>query len=130
MNDMKKLFQRKELKERNDFETRKIIWFFLIAYSFTWLFWVSEAFATRGLLGSSILVDFLLSPYNPAAWGPFVSAILLTFWYQKGKGVIKLLKKGVDYKFAKKMVDPHFPPMPYDNWGRPLNGGAYKRKHP
>ena len=87
-------------------ETRNIILFFLIAYGFTWVFWISEALATRGLLGSSILVDFLLSPQNPAAWGPFVSAILLTFWFQKASGVIGLLKKGVDYKFAKKWWIP------------------------
>ena len=86
--------------------TRKIIMFFLIAYGFTWLFWISEALAARGLLGSSIIVDFLLGPYNPAAWGPFVSAILLAFWFQRGKGVLGLLKKGVDYKFAKKWWIP------------------------
>jgi len=87
-------------------ETRKIVLFFLIAYGFTWVFWISEAMAARGLLGSSIFVDFLLSPQNPAAWGPFVSAFLLTFWYQKGSGVIELLKKGVDYRFAKKWWVP------------------------
>ena len=87
-------------------ETRKIVWFFLIAYGFTWLFWISEALAARGLLGSSILVDFLLGPRNPAAWGPFVGAILLTFWHQRWKGVLRLLKKSVDYKFAKKWWIP------------------------
>lgn len=92
----------------NRSETRKIILFFLVAYGFTWVFWISEALAARGLLGSSILVDFLLGPQNPAAWGPFVSAILLTFWYQRGKGVVGLLKKGVDYKFAKKWWLPTF----------------------
>jgi membrane protease YdiL (CAAX protease family) len=90
----------------NRSETRRIILFFLIAYGFTWVFWISEALATRGLLGSSILVDFLLSPYNPAAWGPFVSAILLTFWFQRGRGVLSLLKRGVEYKFAKKWWVP------------------------
>jgi membrane protease YdiL (CAAX protease family) len=48
----------------------------------------------------------LLSRYNPAAWGPFVSAVLLTFWFQRGRGVLNLLKKGVDYKFAKKWWVP------------------------
>ena len=90
----------------NQTETRKVVLFFLIAYGFTWLFWISEALATRGLLGSSIIVDFLLGPNNPAAWGPFVSAILLTFWYQRQRGVIELLKKGVDYGFAKKWWIP------------------------
>ena len=48
-------------------EARKIIMFFLIASGFTWVFWTSEVLAARGLLVSSILVDFLLSPQNPAA---------------------------------------------------------------
>jgi membrane protease YdiL (CAAX protease family) len=94
------------MAESNRFEAKKIILFFLIAYGFTWIFWISEALASRGLLGSSIFVDFLLSPQNPAAWGPFVSAILLTFWYKRGKGVLGLLKKGVDYRFAKKWWIP------------------------
>jgi membrane protease YdiL (CAAX protease family) len=90
------------MADSNRFATRKLVLFFAIAYGFTWIFWISEVLASRGLLGSSILVDFLLSPQNPAAWGPFVSAIVLTFWYQRGKGVLGLLKKGVDYRFAKK----------------------------
>jgi membrane protease YdiL (CAAX protease family) len=65
------------------------------------MFWIPEALASRGLLGSSILVDFLLGPNNPAAWGPFVSAILLTFLFRKGRGVIGLLKRGVYYRFPK-----------------------------
>jgi membrane protease YdiL (CAAX protease family) len=96
------------LADSNQFASRKLVLFFLIAYGFTWVFWISEALASRGLLGSSIIVDFLLSPQNPAAWGPFVSAILLTFWYQRGKGVLGLLKKGVDYRFAKKWWIPTF----------------------
>ena len=94
------------MAESNRFTSRKLVLFFLIAYGFTWVFWISEALASRGLLGSSVLVDFLLSPQNPAAWGPFVSAILLTFWYQRGKGVLGLLKKGVNYRFAKKWWIP------------------------
>jgi membrane protease YdiL (CAAX protease family) len=87
-------------------ETRNVFWFFVLAFVFTWVFWTSEALASRGFFGSSIIVDFLLSPYNPAAWGPFISAIVLTYWYQKGKGVVGLLKKGLDYDFAKKWWIP------------------------
>jgi membrane protease YdiL (CAAX protease family) len=87
-------------------ENRNLILYFVIAFGFTWLFWIPEALAMRGLLGSSILVDFLLSPNNPAAWGPFVSAILLTLWNERGRGVLKLLKRGVDYRFAKKWWIP------------------------
>ena len=82
-------------------ENRNLLLFFLIAFGFTWLFWILEALAMQGLLGASILVDFLLSPNNPAAWGPLVSAVLLTWWNERGRGVIGLLKRGVEYRFAK-----------------------------
>ncbi len=82
-------------------EDRNLLLFFLIAFGFTWLFWILEALAMRGLLGSSILVDFLLSDRNPAAWGPFVSAFLLTWWNERGRGVLRLLKRGVDYGFPR-----------------------------
>jgi len=82
-------------------EDRNLLLFFLIAFGFTWLFWIPEALAMRGFLGSSIIVDFLLSPNNPAALGPFVSAFLLTWWNERGRGVIRLLKRGVDYGFPR-----------------------------
>jgi len=85
----------------NKSETRNLILYFVIAYGFTWLFWILKALAMRGLLGSSILVDFLASPNNPAAWGPLVSAVLLIWLNERGRGVIRLLKRGVDYRFAK-----------------------------
>ncbi|MDD5446708.1 MAG: type II CAAX endopeptidase family protein [Methanocellales archaeon] len=87
--------------KQNKSENRNLLLFFLIAFGFTWLFWVPEALAMRGLLGSSILVDFLISTHNPAAWGPFVSAFLLTWWNERRRGVIRLLKRGVEHKFAK-----------------------------
>ena len=89
-------------------ENRNLILYFWIAYGFTWVFWISEALASRGLLGSSILVDFLLGPNNPAAWGPFVSAILLTLWHKKGSGLIGLLKRGVEIRFPKRWWIPTF----------------------
>ncbi len=87
--------------KQNKSKNRNLLLFFLIAFGFTWLFWIPEALAMRGLLGSSIIVDFLLSSHNPAAWGPFVSAILLTWWNESGRGVIRLLKRSVDYRFKK-----------------------------
>jgi membrane protease YdiL (CAAX protease family) len=59
-------------------------------------------------LGSSILVDFLLGPYNPAAWGPFVSAVLLAVWHKKGTGLLGLLKRGVEVRFSKRWWIPTF----------------------
>ena len=82
-------------------ESRNLLLYFLFAFGFTWLFWVPEALAMRGLLGSSFVVDFLLGPNNPAAWGPLVSAVLLTWWNEGGSGIVRLLRRGVDHGFAK-----------------------------
>jgi len=85
-------------KNRN---TRNLIQFFLIAFGFSWLFWVSEILVTKGFLYDSILARFLQSPYNPAAFGPFVAAFLLTYQNDGIDGMIKLLKRGVNFRFRK-----------------------------
>ena len=82
-------------------ESRNLCLFFLVAFAFTWFFWIFEVLALQGLLGSSIIVDFLLSQYNPAAWGPLVSAVLLTWWNEGRTEVIRLLKRALDYRFGK-----------------------------
>jgi membrane protease YdiL (CAAX protease family) len=100
------------LVERGRSEGRDLVLYFLIAFGFTWFFWISEALAVRGRLGSSILVDFLLSSYNPAAWGPLVAAFSLTYLSAGKDGVRKLLRKGVDYQFGKIWWLPTFFLMP------------------
>ncbi|MDI6644035.1 MAG: CPBP family intramembrane metalloprotease [Methanobacteriaceae archaeon] len=40
-------------------------------------------------------------PFNLGAWGPFVAAFLLTYYNTGIQGVIRLLKRGLDYKFDK-----------------------------
>lgn len=87
--------------KQSKFKTRNLWLFFLIAFAFTWLFWILEALAIRGMLGTSIFVDFLVGPDNPAAWGPLVAAFLLTYQSTRKVGVIKLLKRGVDFRFNK-----------------------------
>lgn len=74
--------------------------FFLLAYGWSWLFWVPAALISRGLPASPAIEGFFLGPFNPAAWGPFVAAFLLTFLGEGTGGVKKLLKRGVDYKIG------------------------------
>jgi membrane protease YdiL (CAAX protease family) len=102
----------------NQSNTRNLILYFIIAYAFTWLLWIPEALATRGRLGSSIIVDFLLGPNNPAAWGPFVAAFSLTYLNEGIDGVIRLLKRAVDIRFAKVWWIPIVLLFPL------INGGA------
>ncbi|MBS7638248.1 CPBP family intramembrane metalloprotease [Candidatus Bathyarchaeota archaeon] len=83
--------------------------FFLVAFIFSWLFWVPQALVSLGLLSiPSFFVDFLFSPFNPAAFGPSISAFFLTYLYMGRRGVVNLLKRGVDHNFSKKWYIPIF----------------------
>ena len=95
--------------KKGEFEGRNLCLYFLIAFVFSWLFWVPQALVSSGLLSvPSILADFLFSPFNPTAFGPLVSAFTLTYLYEGTKGVKNLLKRGVDYRFGKKWYIPIF----------------------
>jgi len=87
-------------------EDRNLVLFYLVTIAFTWFLWISEVLAMQGRLGSSAFTDFLLSDNNPAAWGPLVGAVILTYWNARKGGVIKLLKRGVDYRFSKIWLIP------------------------
>lgn len=78
------------------------VWlFFAVAYAFSWAFWIPNALAAQGVALPTGLADFLASPLNPAAFGPLFSAFLLTFLQQGGKGILQLLKRGIDFRFKK-----------------------------
>jgi len=87
---------------------RNILLYFIIAYGFTWLFWIPEALANRGMLPPGPITDFILSPNNPAAWGPFIAAFILTYINTGRNGVLKLLRRGIDTNFNKIWWIPTF----------------------
>ena len=78
------------------------VWlFFVIAFGFSWLFWVPLALAEQGLLSlPEGLYQFLSGENNPAAWGPFVAAFLMTAIYEGWSGVKDLIKRGLQVKFG------------------------------
>ena len=55
----------------------------------------------NGKLGTSIIVDFLLGPRNPAAWGPTVATFCLTYLNEGTEGIKTLLKRATDPSFSK-----------------------------
>lgn len=90
-------------------ENRNLWLYFLIAFIFSWLFWIPQALISTGLLSApSIFTNFLFSPFNPAAFGPLVSAFALTYINEGKEGIKHLLKRGVDYKFKKRWYVPIF----------------------
>lgn len=84
--------------ERPKFENRNLWLFFVTAFAWSWLFWLPE-----------VLWGFRL---YLAPFGPFVAAFLLTYLNQNKDGVIKLLKRGLDYRIGKMWYFPIFLLMP------------------
>lgn len=83
-------------------EEQRSVWlFFAIAYAFSWAFWVPAALAARGAAFPTRWVNFLNSPWNPAAFGPLVSAFLLTLVRDGGRGALRLLRRAIDVRFRK-----------------------------
>ena len=74
--------------------------FLLIAYGFSWLFWVPEALIAQNIWLASEGAESILS-LNLGAWGPLIGAIVTTFIYQKGAGVKELLKRGLMVRLGK-----------------------------
>ena len=93
------------MNENNGFEIRNLILFFVIAIGFSWIFWIPRIFYPPG---SSPFIDFLYSPFNPAAWGPLIAALLLTYLNKGPENIKDLLKRGIDLSFKKKWLIPIF----------------------
>jgi len=75
--------------------SRSNVWvFILIAFGFSWLFWIPEALIANNLWIAPEGVTNILA-LNLGAWGPLIAAIITTFIYQRIAGVKELLKRGL-----------------------------------
>lgn len=79
----------------------RLVGFFLLAYAFSWVFWIPQALDASGVAIPDGLARFLSSPLNPAAFGPLVAALVLSFADGGWKAMGALLKRGVDFRFRK-----------------------------
>ncbi len=70
-----------------------------IAFAWSWVFWMPEVLWNYRLY---------LAPF-----GPSVAAFVLTYLNGEKEGVLKLLKKGIDYRFPKVWYLPVFLLMPF-----------------
>lgn len=79
------------------------VWIFmLVAYGFSWLFWIPEALIAQNIwIAPEPLKNFLSGPFNLGPWGPLVAAILVTLIFQRGAGVKELFKRGVMMRLGK-----------------------------
>jgi membrane protease YdiL (CAAX protease family) len=74
--------------------------FLLIAYGFSWLFWVPEALIAQNIWAAPEGVKNILA-LNLGGWGPLIGAIVTTFIYQKGAGLKAFLKRGFMVRLGK-----------------------------
>lgn len=79
---------------------RKLWLFFLLAFGWSWLFWWPVALVARGVAVPPALAGFLQGPFNPAAWGPLIAALLVTFLEEGRAGVANLLRRGTSVRFG------------------------------
>ena len=80
---------------------KRNVWvFILIAYGFSWLFWIPDALIAQNILNAPEGVKNFLA-LNLGAWGPLVGALVTTFIYQKDAGVKELLKRGFMIRLGK-----------------------------
>lgn len=70
--------------------------FFVLATGFTWLFWVPDALAKRGVFPDTAWTNLGFV----GAFGPLVAALYLVARESGRAGVRQLLKKGLDHRFA------------------------------
>jgi CAAX protease family protein len=80
--------------------------FVLLTYGFSWLFWIPNGLVAHGIALPQGLVEYLNSPYSPAAFGPSLAAILLTLKENGWSGVGRLLKQGINMGFRKVWLLP------------------------
>jgi membrane protease YdiL (CAAX protease family) len=77
------------------------VWlFYLLAYGWTWLFWVPVALAEQGLISFPESLPGFLTQGNLAAWGPLVAALLLTCLNGGWPALRSLLGQGLGARFG------------------------------
>ncbi len=84
-------------------ETRNLILFFVLTIAWTWLFWSVAALITNGVLYIGQSADLFTAL---GGLGPIIFALILTFRTKGKEGIIRLLKRGADYKFNKRWWIP------------------------
>jgi len=83
----------------DNMKQEKLSAFFIIAFVFSWILWIPVALISAGFSFTGPVDAFLKGPYNPAAFGPTLAAILLTFLYGGRDELLSLLRKGVKRDF-------------------------------
>lgn len=89
------------MKDEKNSDSRFPWDFFLIAFAFSWLFWMPAVMANRGAISLPVSERTL---QIIGAHGPFFAAFLLTFLRNGVKGALHLLKRGFNFKVSIKWI--------------------------
>lgn len=81
----------------NNFK-KSFIFFLLICFGWSWFFWIAEI-----IWGNKLYAG---------PWGPSVAAFLVTWYYERKSGVLRLLKSAVTCRASKQWFIPVFIIMP------------------
>ncbi|MDG6998879.1 MAG: CPBP family intramembrane metalloprotease [Nitrososphaerota archaeon] len=84
--------------ERREFNVRNFVLYVVLAYGFSWAFWLPQVLASNGFIHWSFfsyVVGFI------APFGPTISAFSITYWSEGKVAVKTLLRRGTKYRFGK-----------------------------
>ena len=81
-------------------KTRKVWLFGLVAYGWSWFFWLPSALMAEGITLPSGLLGYFNWSFRLGGWGPLIAALVVTFWDLRMDGVKALLKRGVKFRFG------------------------------
>jgi CAAX protease family protein len=88
-------------EKEGPFRSSSLVLYTLIAYGFSWVFWLPQVLASNGFVPWSFFAYIcgFIAPF-----GPLVAAISVTYLKEGKNATKKLLSRGVKYKFGKKWL--------------------------
>ncbi|MGB9736950.1 hypothetical protein [Chloroflexus sp.] len=63
-------------------------------------FWLPAVLIDRGITFPSPFIDVFSGPLNPAAFGPSLAVLVLTWQHEGWRGAPALLRRGLDFRFG------------------------------
>ena len=87
----------------NSSDKKHVTIFFTLTIAWTWLFWGIPALESNGLISLPMSSDIFTAL---GGLGPLLVALPLTYATRGKEGIIKLVKRGADFRFEKKWWIP------------------------
>jgi len=94
------------MTESNKPITRDLFLYVVIAYAFSWIFWLPQVLSSNRLLELPEFFVYIVGFVAP--FGPLVAAFSVTYLKQGKEATKELLRRGADYRFGKRWLIPLF----------------------